>query len=144
MTIYHLVFKMKFKLIYDTQQLPSVKISSTINFTIQHQNIMNIITKLDFISHDSDSTEKKLNTFYYSAMVWNPDSGNMNVKILVEGFMDIIIMQLVFPLMCGNREEGFWKLRFSFFYIFDSTYRISQFRFFLPEILYTNSWPCSF
>lgn len=38
------------------------------------------------------------------------DSGTMNFKILLQGFMDTITMHLVFPNMCGMR---FFFLKFA-------------------------------
>lgn len=36
-----------------------------------------------------------------------PDPRAMNFTVLVEGVMDIITMHLVFPNMCGSREDFF-------------------------------------
>lgn len=37
----------------------------------------------------------------------NPDRGAMNFTSLLEGFVDIITMHLVFPNMCGSRDDFF-------------------------------------
>lgn len=48
--------------------------------------------------------------FQNMSILAKPYPGAMNFTILVEGFMDIIAMHLVFSHMCGSREEDFLKI----------------------------------